>query len=352
MANRNSSFGEGQSGAKGAETGIIKPAVDRPALQSKGPGAPNQPSPVQPKVLDPNKMNIISDPKPIAEEELATSRRRYVLGGGNVGESKVARHITTPTDRNANSKEVLQKLNEHFNVLNSFATTHSGAVQTAVRAMPGAHKDHGRATMSLMSASENLALARTAFSDRNSAKGNEHLQKASRNLVSAHGSLNSTNVREVTGVEVPIHKDELGAWQSHASNLPSFRRQGKPFDRVQIGKAIVRPTSPAAAETEQGAKGTLLGDKVKRARTGTPRTPRWERSLPSMPEKSEKGTGVINTATKGTAAGTTGQNDPRRKASSTNRINVSLPKTNLPKIGDTSRPAKKPMKPGDTVEGK
>jgi hypothetical protein len=203
-----------------------------------------------------------------------------------------------------------------------------------------------------MSASENLALARTAFADRNSAKGNEHLQRASRNLVSAHGMLNSANVREVTGVEVPIHKDELGSWQSHASNLPSFRRQGKPFDRVQVGKSTARVGSSQVSEVESATKGTILGDKIKRARTGTPRTPRWERNLPSMPEKSEKGTGVINTTTKGTASGTTGQNDPRRKASSTNRINVTLPKANLPKIGDTSRPAKKPMKPGDTVEGK
>jgi len=349
MANRKSEFG---AGSLRPDTGILKPAVERPALQSKGPGAQNQPSPVQPKVLDPNKMNIISDPKPIAEEELATSRRRYVLGGGTVGDTKIARHITTPTDRNANSKEVLQKLNEHYNVLNSFATTHSGAVQTAARALPNAHRDHGKATMGLMSASENLALARTSFAEKNAPRGNEHLQKAARNLVSAHGMLNSANVREVTGSEVPIHKDELSSWQSHASNLRVFRRQGKPFDRVQIGKATLPSNSPAASETEQATKGTILGDKIKRARTGTPRTPSWERSLPSMPEKSEKGTGVINTATKGTAAGTTGQNDPRRKASSTNRINVTLPKANLPKIGDASRPAKKPMKPGDTVEGK
>jgi hypothetical protein len=370
MANRNSSFGEGQSGAKGAETGIIKPAVDRPALQTKGPGAPNQPAPVaRPKVVDPDRPNIIEDARPIDEKEIAISRRRYVQAGGNVGEAKVPRHITTPTDRNANSKEVLQKLNEHFNVLNSFATTHSGAVQTAARAMPAAHKDHGRATMGLMSASENLALARTAFSDRNSAKGNEHLQKASRNLVSAHGALNSTNVREVTGVEVPIHKDELGAWQSHASNLPSFRRQGKPFEGVRVqmpnvemknGKLtttkgskslILRPSNSGVKDIAKDLKGTTLGDKIARAQRGTPRTPKWERSETDMPIKSEKGTGVVNTRTKGTASGTTGENDPRRSGSDS-RINVNLPKVNLPKIGDTSRPAKKPMKPGDTVEGK
>jgi hypothetical protein len=358
MAKRTAFFDEGHGDGKKdtnnvGETGIIKPAVERPALQSKGPGAPNQPAPVaRPKVVDPDRPNIIEDSRPIDEKELAISRRRYVQAGGNVGESKVPRHITTPTDRNASSKEVLQKLNEHYSVLNSFATTHSGSVQTAARALPEAHRDHGRATVGLMSASENLALARTAFADRNSAKGNEHLQRASRNLVSAHGLLNSANVREVTGVEVPIHKDELGSWQSHASNLPSFRRQGKPFDRVQVGKSTARVGSSQVSEVESATKGTILGDKIKRARTGTPRTPRWERNLPSMPEKSEKGTGVINTTTKGTASGTTGQNDPRRKASSTNRINVTLPKANLPKIGDTSRPAKKPMKPGDTVEGK
>jgi hypothetical protein len=347
MANRNSSFGEGQSG-------IIKPAVDRPALQSKGPGAPNQPAPVKSKVVDPDRPNIIDDSRPIDEKELALSRRRYVLGGGSVGETRVPRQITTPSGRNATPKEALQKLNEHYGVLNSFATTHSGSIQTAARAMPAAHKDHGAATVGLSSASENLALAKTAMGQRNNPKANEHLQKASRGLKAAHSLLNSANVREVTGVEVPIHKDEINSWNEHTNRLQTFRRKGDSFSEVNFGGVRLNTASKDVKNLAKNPelKGTLAGDKMKRAIQGTPRTPKYERDLPGMPTKAEKGTGVVETRTRGTSAGTTGVNDPRRKSDGKSRVNINLPKANLPKIGDMSKPKKKPMKPGDKVQGK
>lgn len=383
MANRKSSFGEGQGGAKGAETGIIKPAVERTALSGGYSTAKAPAAPVKPKVVEQDGTNIFNDNTVIDEREVAPSKGAFIKAGGRTSDSpsRVPRIITTPTDRNANSHETLQKLTEHYQVMRTHADTHLGD-QTyveptkarqlpklpdgtanpkygkvsprtlALKSSPEAMNAHDSATKSLSNAGNNLALAKEAFAARNSAKGNGHLQQAASSLLGAHASLNHRSVREITGTEVPIHKDELSSWKSHASNLPSFRRQGKPFDRVQVGKSTARVGSPQASEVEAATKGTILGDKIKRARTGTPRTPKWERTLPSMPEKAEKGTGVINTTTRGTAAGTTGQNDPRRKASSTNRINVTLPKANLPKIGDTSRPAKKPMKPGDTVEGK
>lgn len=347
MANRKSEFSGATNG------GIIKPAVERPALQSTGPGAKNQPTPVQRKVVDPDRPSVFSDNSVIDEKDLAISRKRFVLGGGEVSDTpKVSRSISTPQGRNASSKEALQKLGEHHAVMSAFANTHYGAVTTAQKAFPQAFANHAAATKSLSSASENLALAKNAFATRNSAKGNGHLQTVAAALVSAHASLNNKSVREVTGTEVPIHKDELASWKQHSSNLPAFRRQGKPFDRVQVGKSTVPMSIPQVSEIAKEAKGTILGDKVKRAQAGTPRTPKWERDLPSMPIRSEKGTGVIDTRTKGTASGTTGENDPRRKASTVNRIETSLRRPNLPKIGDTSRPAKKPMKPGDTVEGK
>lgn len=344
MANRKSEFSSASGG------GIIKPAVEREALSGGVSTVRSQPTPVQRKVVDPDRPSVFVDPTPIDEKELATSRKRYVLGGGQVSDTpKVSRSITTPQDRNASSKETLQRLGEHYSVMSAYATTHSGAVTTAQRAMPEAFSNHAAATKSLSSASENLALAKNAFATRNSAKGNGHLQSVAAALVSAHSALNHKSVREVTGTEVPIHKDELASWKQHASNLPAFRRQGKPFDRVQVGESTVPMSIPQVSEIAREAKGTILGDKVKRAKAGTPRTPKWERDLPSMPTRSEKGTGVIDTRTKGTAAGTTGENDPRRKASSVNRIETSLRRPNLPKIGDTIRPAKKPMKPGDTV---
>jgi hypothetical protein len=211
---------------------------------------------------------------------------------------------------------------------------------------------HDSATKHLSSAGQNLALAQEAFASRNSAKGNGHLQDAAASLLAAHGSLNHKSVREITGTVVPIHKDELTAWKESSSNLPAFRRQGKPFSEVNVAGKRFRPSSPEAGEVAAGAKGTMLGDKVERAKRGTPRTPKWERENPSMPTRSEKGTGVIDTTTRGTAAGTTGEMDPRRKASKTTTIRTTLAKTNLPKIGDTSKKAKKPMKPGDVVEGR
>lgn len=353
MANRKNDFGGAADSARSADSGIIKPAVERPALQSEGSGARNQPKPVQSKVMDPDRPSIFSDNSVIDEKDLAISRKRFVLGGGEVSDTpKVARNITTPQGRNASSKETLQKLGEHYSVMSAFANTHYGAVTTAQKAVPEAYANHANATKSLSSASENLALAKDAFATRNSAKGNGHLQSVAAALVSAHSSLNHKSVREVTGTEVPIHKDELSSWKEHSSNLPAFRRQGKPFDRVQIGKSTVPMTIPQVSEIERATKGSILADKIKRARTGTPRTPKWERGNPSMPTRGEKGTGVIDTSTKGTAAGTTGEMDPRRKGSKSNRIETTLRKSNLPKIGDMSKAAKKPMKPGDVVEGK
>lgn len=347
MANRNSEF----SGA--SDNGIIKPAMERTALQSEGPGARNQPTPLKPKVVEQDGTNIFKDNSVIDEKELATSRKRYVLGGGEVSENpKVSRHITTPNGRNASSKETLQRLGEHYAVMNAFANTHEGAITTAQKAIPAAFANHASATKGLSTASENLALAKDAFSTRNSAKGNGHLQAVAAALSSAHSFLNNKSVREVTGTEVPIHKDELSSWKQHSSNLPAFRRQGKAFSEVAVAGKRFRPFSPEAKSVAEGAKGTMLGDKVKRAQQGTPRTPKWERDNPAMPTREEKGTGVVNTRTKGTASGTTGEMDPRRKASSKTTIRTTIAKTNLPKIGDTSKQAKKPMKPGDVAKGR
>jgi hypothetical protein len=346
MANRKSEFSSASSG------GIIKPAVEREALSGGVSTVRNQPTPVQRKVVDPDRPSVFVDPRPIDEKELATSRKRYILGGGEVSDTpKVSRSITTPQDRNASSKETLQRLGEHYAVMSAYADTHSGAVTTAQRAMPEAFSNHAAATKSLSSASENLALAKNAFATRNSAKGNGHLQSVASALVSAHSSLNHKSVREVTGTEVPIHKDELTSWKQHASNLPSFRRQGKPFSEVNVGGVRLNTAAKEVRgiATDPEAKNTIVGDKVRRAIKGTPRTPKWEREAPSMPTRSEKGTGVVDTATRGTASGTTGEMDPRRRGSETTRIETTLRRPNLPKIGDTIKPAKKPMRPGDTV---
>jgi hypothetical protein len=113
-------------------------------------------------------------------------------------------------------------------------------------------------------------------------------------------------------------------------------------------------------------KGTLAGDKMNRAIQGTPRTPKYERDLPARSLRTEKmsaaGSGAkvrpnrggeaVDTTSRGTASGTTGANDPRRKSDGKSRVDINLPKVNLPKIGDMSKPKKKPMKPGDKVEGK
>jgi hypothetical protein len=354
MAKRNSEFGAGHDGAKGEDIGIIKPAVERAAISGGESNARNQPTPIKPKVVDPDRPSVFEDNTTIDEKELATSRRRYVTSGGKVSdEPNVSRTITTPTDRNATSKEALARLNEHYSILNAFATTHHGAIRTAAKSIPLAFKGHAKATKSLSEASTNLALAREAFAGRkNSAKGNGHLQSAVRSLISAHKDLNSKNVREVTGTPVSIHPDELASWQKHVNKLPAFRRQGKPFDRVQIAEVAVPPTSGDVLELEESTKGSIVADKIRTARTGTPRTPKWERDLPSMPTREEKGTGVIDTRTRGTSSGTTGANDPRRKASKTTRIEQRLRRPNLPKIGDTVKKAKPAMKPGDTVEGK
>jgi hypothetical protein len=128
----------------------------------------------------------------------------------------------------------------------------------------------------------------------------------------------------------------------------------------------IDPSHPKVKELAKKLKGTNLGDKLERGRRGSPKTPKWERDLPGRPSRTEKmtaqGSGAkvrpnrggeaVDTTSRGTASGTTGANDPRRKSDGKSRVDINLPKVNLPKIGDMSKPKKKPMKPGDKVEGK
>lgn len=368
-----------------SDSGIIQPAVNRPALQSEGPGAPNQPAPApRPKVADPDRPSVFDDGTVIDERELATSKGSFIKSGGQVspGPSRVPRVITTPVDRNASSHETLQRLTEHYQVMRTHSQTHLGDVSRvdssldssqnptikgksnpnygkvsprtlALQGSPEAMRAHDSATKSLSNAGTNLALAKDAFGSRNSAKGNEHLQQAASSLIGAHSSLNHRSVREITGTEVPIHKDELESWKEHANKLPSPNRQGKPFKEFNFAGQRFRTGSPSAKELSEGIpKGTEAKDKITRAEKGTPKTPKWERNDTAIPTRSEKGTGAVDTTTTGYTSGTTGQNDPRRKADDSARINVTLPKANLPKIGDMSKSKKKPMKPGDKVKGK
>lgn len=335
MAGNPEAFAEGHQGAGG----LIQPAVEREALQG-GAGARRQRVPQKPKLVDQDSGQV-TEGETIDERQIATSRKRFVQGGGQVGETRVARNITTPTDRNANSKEALAKTQEHLGVLEAHANTHYGAIQTAAKAVPEAHSTHGRATRSLGVAHTQLAFATQAFAERNSAKGNEHIKNANNALISAHGDLNSTAVRSVTGGEVPLHIDELKSWKSHIAKLPSVRRQGKPFSEVNVGGTRLRTGTPLVREVGKASKGNMLGDKIARAERGTPRTPKWERGETGRPSQGEKGTGVIDTTSRGTNAGTTGEMDPRRKASKKTTVRMTIAKPNLPKIGDTIRKPKK-----------
>jgi hypothetical protein len=152
--------------------------------------------------------------------------------------------------------------------------------------------------------------------------------------------LNSKAVREVTGGEVPVHIDELKSWKSHISKLPSFRTKGKPFPEANIGGVRLRTGTAAMAEIRKKAKGTIIGDKADRAEGGTARTPKWMRGETGRPTTGEKGTGVVDTTSRGTASGTTGEYDPRRKGSKKTTIRMNIAKPNLPKIGDTIRKPK------------
>lgn len=335
MAGNPEAFAAGHQGAGG----LIKPAVEREALQG-GVGAKKQRVPQKPKLVDQDSGQV-TEGETIDERQIATSRKRFVQGGGQVGETKVPRNITTPADRNASSKEALSKTQEHLGVLEAHANTHYGAIQTAAKAVPEAHSAHGAATRSLGVAHTQLAFATKAFAERNSAKGNEHIKNANNALISAHGDMNSTAVRSVTGGEVPLHIDELKSWKSHISKLPTFRRQGKSFPEVNIGGVRLRTGTAAVKEIRKAGKGTIIGDKADRAERGTARTPSWERGETGRPSQGEKGTGVVDTTSRGTASGTTGEMDPRRKASKKTTVRMTIAKPNLPKIGDTIRKPKK-----------
>jgi hypothetical protein len=366
--NRKNDFSGAAGSARGEDTGIIKPAVERPALSGGQSTVKSQPARVAPKVVAQDGTNVFDDNTVIDEKDLARSRKEYVRSGGTLSDKpNVSRVITAPTDRDAGSKESLKKLNEHYRVMSTFADTHSGAVRTASRTFPLAFKTHANATKKLSDVSTNLALAKDAFAQKNSAKGNGHLKSAIRSLISAHKDLNNKNVREITGTPVSIHPDELKAWSQHISKLPSFRRQGKPFEEFNFAGQRFRTGSRSARELSEGIpEGTEGKDKITRAEKGTPRTPKWERGLPGRPSRTEKmsaaGSGAkvrpnrggeaIDTTSRGTSSGTTGEMDPRRKGSKTTRIETTLRKPNLPKIGDTTKKVKPAMKPGDTVEGK
>jgi hypothetical protein len=377
--NRKNDFSGAAGSARGEDTGILPSAVE----VFGGGGNTSKPAGPRPKVVDPDRPNIFDDGTVIDERELATSKGSFIKAGGQVStdQSRVPRVITTPADRNASSHETLQRLTEHYQVMRLHSDTHLGDVsrvdssidsrqnpsidgkanpnygrvsprKLALQNSPEAMRAHDAATKHLSTAGTNLALAKDAFASRNSAKGNGHLKTAVAALINAHNSLNHRSVREITGTEVPIHKDELSSWQEHAKNLPSFKRKGKSFPTWQAGRLTLRTGTRESKEVIAAAKGTVLGDKGETAERGTDRTPKWEREDTAKPTRSEKGTGATNTSTIGTTSGTTGENDPRRKGDDSARIDVNLSRANLPKIGDMSKSKKKPMKPGDIVEGK
>jgi hypothetical protein len=373
MADRKNNFGGAADSARGAETGIIKPAVERTALSGGQSTAKAPATPVKPKVVEQDGTNIFNDNTVIDERELARSRSSLVKSGGRVSEDAgVPRVITAPQGEGkagqSKSKEILGKLQEHHAVLSAFAATHEGAVTTARRTLPGASMSHGNATMALATSSQYLAEAKNAISNRNTSQANKHLRTVASALIKAHGHLNSSDVREVTGSPVPIHIDELKAWkdQTKKENIKVFRTQGKPEPFVQVGGetkinketgevsggAKMRTNAPLTRELAKKVRGTILGDKLDLGMRGTPRTPKPEREVTAAPTRGEKGTGVIDTRTKGKIGGRAPGESPTAKSSKTSRVNVNLPKANLPKIGDMSKPKKKPMKPGDVVKGK
>lgn len=362
MAGNPEAFAAGHQGAGG----LIKPAVEREEqlkAVAKGAGAKNQRVAPTPKMVDQDSGQV-TEGETIDEREIATSRGSFVKSGGKVGEPKIRKNITTPIGRDANSKEVLAKLQEHHGVISAHASTKAGSIQKAVDSKveeisklgKSASAVHGDATSSIGEARTHLREATMAFTSRNSAQGNESLKKASNALIKAHGHLNSSTVRQVTGGEVPVHIDDLKAWKSHTDNLPTFRRQGKPFDRVRVqmpnvemkdGELVavpgsnsinLRPSNSGVKEIASKLKGTVLGDKMARAQRGTPRTPKWERDEASKPSISEKGTGVIDTASSGTNAGTTGEMDPRRKASKKTAVRMTIAKPKLPDTANPNRP--------------
>lgn len=305
----------------------------------------------------------------IMENENSSKSDVTKSGGSTSQSNKPLGKVTTPTDRNARPKEVLNKLTQHHRVLDAFAKTHSGAVYTASKAEPEAFASHAAATKSLAEVSTHLATARNYFSDRNAPAANEQLQKAANKLVTAHGALNGSAMRSVSGTEVSIPANDLASWKEHAGNLQVFRRKGESFPEANIGGNRLRTGTQLFKEIRKAAKGTIVGDKMDRAATGTSRTPEYERgevarssrsermSAPGSGEKLTSFTGsrggeAVDTTTRGTNSGTTGEMDPRKKASKTNVVRTGLYRVTLPKIGDMSSKPKKRMKPGDKLEGR
>jgi hypothetical protein len=355
--NRKNDFSGAAGSARGEDTGIFPSAVEI----FGGRGNTSKPAGPRPKVVDPDRPNIFDDGTVIDERELARSRGSFVAGGGRLSEdSGVPRVITAPQGEGkagqSSSKEILGKLQEHHAVLSSFAATHEGAITTARRTIPGASRSHGNATMALATSSQYLAEAKNAISNRNTSQANKHLRTVASALVKAHSHLNSSDVREVTGSPVPIHIDELKAWknQTKKENVRVFRTQGKPEPFVQVGGetkinkktgkvsggAKLRTDAPLTQELAKKVKGTILGDKIDLAVKGTPRTSKPEREATSAPTRGEKGTGVIDTRTRGTRSGRAPGESPTTKSSKTSRVDVNLRKANLAKIGDTSKRVK------------
>jgi hypothetical protein len=368
MANRNSSFGEGQSGAKGAESGIIKPAVERPALSGGQSTVKAQPTFAKPKVVEQDGRNVFDDGTVVSELELARTKKQAsekgvdLSGGSYTPAVQPSRPPTWSSERDATSKEVLNRTNQHLKTLQTHASTTEATQRHSFAKLPQAFNNHTTAVKHLALASFALKNAQEAFSMENSSKGNGHLKEATGALVTAHKNMSSKAYREAAGSEVPLHKDDLHFWDKQSSSLTSFREQGKPFEFIQIGGektkdgkktegVKVRPGSREAKRVAEGAKGTIVEDKL-RAGAGTPRVAPWNIDKPARPTRGEKGTGVIDTKTTGAPFESTGESDPRRKGSTSKGIDTKLRKANLPKIGDTVKKANPAMKPGDTVKGK
>jgi hypothetical protein len=368
MARNNKDFGGAAGSARNEETGIIKPAIERPALSGGKSDVKVQPSFAKPKVVEQDGTNVFDDGTVVSELELARNKKEAVQKGADLSGGSYtpaispSRPPTWSSERNATSKEVLNRTNQHLKTLQIHAATTGATQRNSFSMLPQAFKSHTTAIKHLALAAFALKNAQDSFSMENSSKGNGHLKEATGSLITAHKNMSTKAYREASGSEVPLHQDDLHFWDKQSTNLTSFREQGKPFEFIQIGGektkdgkktqgVKVRPGSADANTVSKGAKGTIVEDKIK-AGAGTPRVAPWNKDKPARPTRGEKGTGVIDTQTTGAPFQSTGESDPRRKGSSSKRIDTRLRKANLPKIGDMSKPKKKPMKPGDVVEGK
>jgi hypothetical protein len=238
-----------------------------------------------------------SETRPIAEEELAPSRAKFVASGGQLPTTGVSqRGAKAPNPAKTRGmilpQEIKQKdASRELEGLHTMLKSHAMELVS--------HTDHNEATMgSLAQASHHITQAKASLNEAHRLKqpqeingkmmkftseANKKYQEAAGHLLKAHGHLDADHVRQAAGVRkvssgIPesSHVEDL---HSKVKTLQTMK-PAAPFKELKFGGTTIKGETAMSELSklaqEKGAP-TPVKEKISRARRGTARVSKFEK---------------------------------------------------------------------------